>query len=399
MKKSLIALAALGAFAGSAMAQSTPSSLTVYGIVDLGLVKQSKADDATSGNVFGGPGAANKQVNVAQGTKSRLGFKGVEDLGGGLSAKFELEHRLLPDTGATNPSGGNQFWDKSIVGLTSQTYGEVTIGRDYGPTFYVQYLLDPWLNQGIAEVGGTTFAFAGYNAGGHNVRYNNGIYYKALYEGLTVLLSAGASETRGVDNRYGLGAMYNAGPLGLYFAYDRDQTAVPGKTSTDSLTQLGASYDFGVIKPRILYAQSKLETPISGSIKPRALTISATVPVSTGLFKIGYAQLNWKGVNGGTQAALAGVLAPTNTTATTTEKLNAQASAGLLATGEDSKQTKFSLGYEHTLSKRTALYTDLTWGKSKAAAIQTAAGANRYKLNGSGDASATGVDIGIRHSF
>lgn len=390
MKKSLIALAAVGAFAGSAMAQTAPSSLTIYGIIDLGVVKQSKADDATSGYVLGGPGLGTKQVSVNQATKSRLGFKGVEDLGGGLSAKFELEHRLLPDTGATNPSGGNQFWDKSIVGLTSKTYGEVTIGRDYGPTFYVQYLLDPWLNQGIAEVGGTNMAFAGYNAGGHNVRYNNGIYYKAIYEGLTVMVTAAPSETYGKDARYGLGAMYNAGPLGVYFAYDREQTAVPGKTDTDNLMQLGASYDFGMIKPRILYAQSKLMTPFDGQIKPRALTISATVPVSTGLIKVGYAQMNWKGASGADQAFYGATVA--STAATTAQKTAAGTAGTLLAaSGKETKNSKFSLGYEHTLSKRTALYTDVTFGKTKDGVVNA---------NGTiGNASASGVDLGIRHSF
>jgi predicted porin len=390
MKKSLIALAAVGAFAGSAMAQTATSSLTIYGIVDLGLVKQSKPDDVTSGFALGGPGVATKQTSVNQATKSRLGFKGVEDLGGGLSAKFELEHRLLPDTGATNPSGANQFWDKSIVGLTSQTYGEVTIGRDYGPTFYVQYLLDPWLNQGIAEVGGTNMAFAGYNAGGHNVRYNNGIFYKAIYEGLTVMVAGAPSETYGKDARMGLGLMYNAGPLGVYFAYDREQTAVPGKTDTDNLMQLGASYDFGMIKPRILYAQSKLMTPFDGQIKPRSLTISATVPVSTGLIKVGYAQMNWKGASGADQAIYAGTVASTTTTAA--QKLAAGTAGTLLAaSGKDTKNSKFSLGYEHTLSKRTALYTDVTFGKTKDGVVNA---------NGTiGNASASGVDLGIRHSF
>jgi len=389
MKKSLIALAALGTIAASAMAQSTPSSLTIYGIIDLGLVKQSKADDATSGYALGGPGAGNKQLNVAQATKSRLGFKGVEDLGGGLSAKFELEHRLLPDTGATNTSGGNSFWDKSIVGLTSQTYGEVTLGRDYGPTFYVQYLLDPWLNQGIAEVGGTNMAFAGYNAGGHNARYNNGIYYKAIYEGLTVMLTGGMSEVSGTDNRYGVGAMYNAGPLGVYFGYDRDASAL-APSKTDNLLQLGASYDFGVIKPRILYAQSKLLTPYDGQIKPRSLTISATVPVSTGLIKLGYAQMNWKGGSGADQAFY---LATSKSSAASAAQQAAATGAGklLAASGAETKNSKFSLGYEHTLSKRTALYTDVTFGKTKDGVVNS---------NGTiGNANASGVDLGIRHSF
>jgi predicted porin len=381
MKKSLIALAAVGAFAGSAMAQSTSSSLTIYGIIDLGLVKQSKADDYTTGAPLGGAGIATKQVSVNQATKSRLGFRGVEDLGGGLSAKFELEHRLLPDTGATNTSGGNQFWDKSIVGLTSKTYGEVTIGRDYGPTFYVQYLLDPWLNQGIAEVGGTTYAFAGYNTGGHNTRYNNGIFYKAIYEGLTVMVAGAPSETYGKDARLGLGLMYNAGPLGVYAAVDREASAFNAK-ETDQLIQLGASYDFGVIKPRILYATSSVYSAFTKKdFKPKSLTLSATVPVSTGLIKVGYAMMNWDAANPVAQAKYAGDVAVATAAGKAADALAAGTAGATIAAGKETKQQKFSLGYEHTLSKRTALYTDVTFGKTKDAD------------------NVNGVDFGIRHSF
>ena len=383
MKKTLIALAAMGAFAGSAMAQSAPSSLTIYGIIDLGIVKQSNPDDATTALPLGGAGLGTNQVSVNQATKSRLGFKGVEDLGGGWSAKFDLQHRLLPDTGSVNTSGGNNFWDMSIVGLTSQTYGEVTIGRDYGPTFYVQYLLDPWLNQGIAEVGGSTYGFAGYlSPFGHGSRYNNGVYYKALYEGLTVLASAGMSETYGVDNRYGVGFMYNAGPLAAYLAYDQDASAIR-TTKKDHLLQIGASYDFGVIKPRILIAQSKLQSAFGGEIKPVAVTLSATVPVSTGLIKVGYAQLNWKDGNPLAQLTPAGQYAAA-VKAGNAAAAGAAAAEGLkYANGDNTKTNKFSLGYEHTLSKRTALYTDATFGKAK----------------GVTQATVNGIDFGIRHAF
>jgi predicted porin len=165
----------------------------------------------------------------------------------------------------------------------------------------------------------------------------------------------------------------------VYFAYDRDPSTI-NKAKNDHLLQLGAAYDFGVIKPRILYAKSQLVTPYGGDIKPTALTISATVPVSTGLIKLGYAQLNWKDGNPlGQYSQAAAAKAATNLT----DAGNAVANAKAYAAGDDSKSTKFSLGYEHTLSKRTALYTDATFGKSK--------GVTKANVNG--------VDIGIRHSF
>ena len=96
MKKSLLALAVLGAFAGAAQAQS---SVTIYGIVDTGITYTSKV-----GSVAGTPAATatgsrfGLNSDILQG--SRIGFKGVEDLGGGLSAVFNLETGFQNDTGA-----------------------------------------------------------------------------------------------------------------------------------------------------------------------------------------------------------------------------------------------------------------------------------------------------------
>lgn len=382
MKKSLIALAVLGSFAGVAAAQS---SLTIYGIIDLGLVKQNRAEATIGSNqaqaTLGGVGFTNKELNVAQSTKSRIGFRGEEDLGGGLSAKFDLEHRLYPDTGATNTSGGNQFWDKSIVALTSQSLGEIALGRDYGPTFYSQYMLDPWLNQGIAEVGGTTYAFAGYTQfTGHNARYNNGLWYKAKFGGFTGMLSTSLSETQGRKHRFGAGVMFNEGPLFVTASYDQDPSAVD-TDEKDTLFIVGAAYDFGVIKPRVQYAQSKLLTPFGGEVKPRSFTVAATMPMGSGLFKVGYTQLNWKGGNPIAQAVYAQTAAAAAAAGDAGAAVAAVTAGTAAANGEEMKQRKISLGYEYAFSKRTAAYVDLTSGKTK------------------NSTTVSGADVGIRHSF
>jgi len=341
MKKSLIALAALGAFAGSALAQS---SVTLYGIVDLGIYKANRAD--STGSLGGGVvSPTNKELNVAQATRSRLGFRGVEDLGGGLSIKFDIEHRFLPDTGAT----GSTFWDKSIVGITSQSFGEVTLGRDYMPAFYPQYLLDPWLNQGLAELGGGSYAFAGYvnpTLSVGSARYNNGIFYKMAANGFTVMAAASLSEAEDVDNRYGFNVMYNAGPLMVAAAYD--QAPSPLADETNDVFVLGGAYDFGFVKPRLSYTRSSINLPVIGEINPVAIMVSATFPVGTNLIKVGYAQLD--------------------------------ADDSFMGSDE-TKQRKFSLGYEHVLSKRTALYANLTNGKTKGAETVNA------------------IETGIRHAF
>jgi len=131
MKKSLLALAVTGAFAGAAQAQS---SVTVYGIYDGGYAYTNKEETAVAGT------RTNNTVSGFQGgqqASSRLGFRGTEDLGQGLSAVFNLELGITPGTGslgtdgATSTTLGQQSTHvrTSVVGLNSKGFGSVTIGR------------------------------------------------------------------------------------------------------------------------------------------------------------------------------------------------------------------------------------------------------------------------------
>ena len=114
MKKTSVALLALGAFAGAAHAQS---SVTLYGIVDAGIL--------INNNVKG-----LHEYALSQATSSRFGLKGTEDLGGGLSAIFDLENGYTTGTGALG-QGGLEFGRKAFVGLSSKQFGTVTAGRQY----------------------------------------------------------------------------------------------------------------------------------------------------------------------------------------------------------------------------------------------------------------------------
>ncbi|BEI40175.1 MULTISPECIES: porin [unclassified Polynucleobacter] len=127
MKKSLFALAAVGAFAGAAQAQS---SVTVYGILDVGYVGgNAKASTVNS--------SAN-QVNVAETvsllgqsaqTTSRLGFRGTEDLGGGTTAFFTFETGLQPNQSSLSPFNNRQ----AFIGLGQKGMGNARIGTQYTP--------------------------------------------------------------------------------------------------------------------------------------------------------------------------------------------------------------------------------------------------------------------------
>ena len=133
MKKSLTAIAAL-AVTGLAAAQS---SVTMFGVVDAGVSYQS----ATSRDAA--TGASSKQTRTTLSNSgynsSRIGFRGTEDLGGGLAASFWLEAPITNDDGATGISTFNR---RSTVSL-SGGFGELRLGRDYTPTFWNDTVFDP----------------------------------------------------------------------------------------------------------------------------------------------------------------------------------------------------------------------------------------------------------------
>jgi predicted porin len=139
MKKSLFALAAVTAFAGAAQAQS---SVTVYGILDVGYI---------GGNERVATGSAVTKQNVgtfgqsAQST-SRLGFRGTEDLGGGMSAFFNLEVAVTPNSAASSLAGSGTANRAGFVGLAQKGVGRVAVGLQntvvtdaIGPTLTGQF--------------------------------------------------------------------------------------------------------------------------------------------------------------------------------------------------------------------------------------------------------------------
>ncbi len=160
MKKSLVALAAL-AVAGVASAQS---SVTLFGVVDAS-VSYYQTNSKFVGfagtpvlNAIGTGDLKQSQWVLANGAynSSRLGFRGSEDLGGGLAASFWLESPMTNDDGVT---GVSTFARRSTVSL-SGGFGELRLGRDYTPTFWNDTVFDPFGTNGV----GTSLIFK-MNAG------------------------------------------------------------------------------------------------------------------------------------------------------------------------------------------------------------------------------------------
>lgn len=136
MKSALIAGCSVLAAAGPAIAQS---SVTVSGIVDAAVRQVSNEGVGSSKSVVSGSNST-----------SRLIFSGKEDLGGGLTAGFHLEHGLLVDTGAAAAS--DKFWDRrSTISLASSSWGEARLGRDFVPSYVVWSRYDPFSYVGVAR--------------------------------------------------------------------------------------------------------------------------------------------------------------------------------------------------------------------------------------------------------
>ena len=265
-KLALSAMFSMGLLiAASSHAQS---SVTIYGIIDAGV---SRANNGTTALLS--RGMADTWV-VKQGNGSRLGFRGYEDMGGGLYARFQLEHRFTTDTGA--PNNANVFWlGRSVVAVGSNSLGEIYGGREFSPAFWVALEADPTYWSYVSQLG-QPYTYANYTPVPATVeasawRWSNAVGYKSpSLGGLTVELQGAAGENLRKTNRAG-NIMYKSGPVWLGAAFDR----LDSKTN---LTLIGGGYDFGVARPTFSYAQAK--GGLNGDAK--SFSLGLKVPVSYG---------------------------------------------------------------------------------------------------------------------
>lgn len=350
MKKSLIALAVLAA-SGAAMAQS---SVTLFGIVD-------------AGYGYGSGSIANRSQLINSGyNSSRLGFRGVEDLGGGMSASFHLEAAVNNDNGtggATNTnnqtvgassSGGLTFNRRSTVSL-SGGFGEVRLGRDYTPQFWNITTFDPFGTNGVgttqtqnSNLGGLTNTRASNSIGYFLPGKLGGFYGQAqYYMGENLSNAANKKDGNGMALRVG----YANGPINVALALAETKYL----SGNIKAMNIGGAYDLGVAKLMAHYNQDK----ISGGADGAGFLLGASVPMGAGEIRAAYS---------------------------TYERDN--------VTGDDPRSNKLALGYVHNLSKRTALYATYARVSNKGGATQALNGASTAANN-----SSNGYDFGVRHSF
>lgn len=393
MKKTLVVLAAF-ACAGTAFAQS---SATLFGVVDVAY-ENLKTNAGRIGGI------------VASGnSSSRLGFRGTEDLGGGMAASFWLEAAMNPNSGAfpagttTNnqsaniPAGSLIFNRRSTVSLAGG-FGEVRIGRDYTPAYWNSAIFDAFGNVGV---GATLGGYAGAGLANTFVRASNsiayflpgglgGLYGQAMYafgNRASTETATGYGITRDTsgNGRYvGLRVGYSQGPFNTALGYARMNYA-PG-TNTASVLGLaavpsgavtdlnwGGSYMFGSVKGIAQYFRTKAAdagTP-GNSLAAKSWALGMDWGIGAGDVIASYSRTN-----------LSGYAAAPNASA-----------------------SKWALGYVHNLSKRTAMYGTYARVSNSGGAAMTAnsytASGNIVSVTGAANVngSATGFDVGLRHSF
>jgi predicted porin len=333
MKKSILALALIGAFSGAAFAQS---SVTVYGIVDMGVQRD---DNGTSAN------STKYSLDSGAQSGSRLGFKGTEDLGSGLKANFVLEMGILADTGASDQKGLG-FGRQAYVGLSGD-FGTMNLGRQKSLTYVASETIDPF---GVGLAGNMNRLF-----GTVTRRDNAATYVTPNMSGFSAAGQYGFGEVAGNNTANSVGAVsatYSAGPVFASIVYEKAKDAVGVKAADGEKTLVGGTFDFGMAKAHAAYELLK-GGEAATEVKKNVWMIGATVPVGAGAVVADYTRI-------------------TNSTVA-----NANAN-------------QWALGYTYNLSKRTNLYTSYSQTKNDKLATYNAGG------NGLTDKL---FNAGIRHAF
>ena len=364
MKSSSLALAATGVFAAAGV--QAQSSVTLFGTVDIGV-----------GRYTSGAASATKVISNGN-ASSLLGFRGNEDLGGGLAAHFWLEASVFPDSGVglasnTNnqPTGagasaaggqGLTFNRRATVSVSSSTYGELRLGRDFVPTFWNLTVFDPFGTNSVARSNNLNqVASAVTNTVASNmVAYHYGYAPNAMGStgsGVYGSLAHAVGENPGgtpnaSDGRYTAWRIgYNNGKVNLAASSGKTQLLSAGDITQSNA---GVSYDFGVAK---LYAQYAVNKQGLGARNTTAL-VGARLPVGSGYIPVSFMRYTTDGTAVGAAR-------------------------------------QFGIGYVHLLSKRTAVYGTYARMSNEGGAALAVGNAPANTPNGS----SRGYEVGIRHFF
>ncbi|MDP9912276.1 putative porin [Variovorax boronicumulans] len=367
------------------------SSVTLFGTVDTAVSQQSITwRDAVTGQRVK---QSKTSLNTMANRPSHLGFRGTEDLGGGLAASFWLEAPVATDDGST---GIATFSRRSTLSL-SGGFGELRVGRDYTPTSWNDLVFDPFqtLGAGASAIASVSIGAAvnnnnyvrasntiGYflppNLGGFYGHLQYGFSETARLSGVEPSTGSPSHKGRYAGARFG----YANGPLNMAVSYG---STVPVEAAAQDrkvvTSNLGASYDFGAVALMMELSRVRNHTATAGF--PRyenfdGALLGVTAPVGAGLLRASLSTVRYD-------------------------------EGGVFAQGPRPRTTKLALGYVHNLSKRTALYATVARvanrndsrysGALKSAVSAGYAPRDPYFGPGQVPRGATGYDFGISHSF
>jgi predicted porin len=359
MNKSILVAAIAAGCCGAAAAQS---SVTLFGVVD---VNVGWIDNDQSSYQLGTNGMST----------SRLGFRGVEDLGDGLKAGFWLEGEIAADTGTGSASYGNgdttgpgafMFRRRSTVSLLNP-WGEIRLGRDNTPTYWTWTVYDPFGAVGVGNsqnLAQDRQLLTGTNGSyGTLSRANNMVSYILpngnVGKGLTGQLSVAAGESAPGNKYYGGRIGYADGPFSVAAAYGETEVTVDGSV-TAAAWNIGGSWDFQLVKVMAFYNQLDVSGGAFAGSQQDNWLIGAVAPFGQWNFKISYSQVEGDGA----------------------------------VAGNDASQV--AVGVDYNLSRRTAWYATYSTISNDGKAAYKVLGASPALSAGN---TSQGVQIGVRHSF
>ncbi|WP_343652040.1 porin [Herbaspirillum sp.] len=374
MKKSSMLLLAAGlTTGGAAFAQST---VTIYGIVDTS-IRYLSSDNAQ--------GNSNVRMDNGAIANSRLGFKGTEDLGGGLKAMFQLENGFNGDNGSMSQAN-TIFNRQSWVGLGG-SFGKVSIGRQNTPLF--DLMADHFDPLTVGNYDSNSWL----PAAGTLVRNSNMIKYYGSFSGFNVGLSYAAGEQAGSARRgsqISSSLQYTTGPFSVGGGWQQTVSAT-NSDNKDTTYNLSASYKIGAAKLFGGYYNIKDSTGTTPSYTAMSGSAAASAAnANNGIAGIAGVQRKDKGYFLGTSYQATAALSLTG--AFYYDKIQNASVFGVGNVG-DGKRYAVVAWADYALSKRTQLYTIVDYNKAKDAA--------RYELTGqaAGKDNVTTLGVGIRHIF
>ena len=276
MTKKILLSGLMALMSVPALAQS---SVTAYGLIDLSL-GAGKAP---------GMSATLKTADSGMMSTSFFGFRGVEDLGGGLSATFNIESFIRADSGQSGRFTSDAFWARSAnVGLTSKEWGTLRVGRNTTPLFIATLSFNA-IGDSFGYSPAVRHIFISNTVTGDSGWSDSVIYTTPNFSGFSASAFVAAGEGSGGRNVAASGT-YVSGPLAGALTYQKVQKDNGASAVDDTTVWMGhGSYDFGVVK---LYGQYANATNDTRRIDYKIYQAGASVPIGLGNLLAQYGQIS-----------------------------------------------------------------------------------------------------------